>query len=97
MKMIAVFAKCKVINGKEEEFIKMAHELASKSRNEAANVSYDILKESDKNDNEYYFLEKWNDKAGLDKHMSMDYFKSTIAGVEKIIDGKLEIHVYETI
>ena len=95
--MIAVFAKCKVINGKEEEFIKMAHELASNSRNEAANVSYDILKESDKNDNEYYFLEKWNDKAGLDKHMSMDYFKSTIAGVEKIIDGKLEIHVYETI
>ena len=95
--MIAVFAKCKVSSGKNEDFIKLAHGLAEKSRQESANVSYDILSEIDKDDNVYYFLEKWNDKAGLDKHMATGHFKDTIAAVEKIIDGELEIHVYQAI
>lgn len=95
--MVAVFAKCKVVGGKEKNFIFLAHELAEKSRAESYNVSYDILSETDKNNGEYFFLEKWNDKAGLDKHMATEHFKKIIAEVQKIIEGELEIHVYETI
>ena len=95
--MIAVFAKCKVSDGKEKQFIELAHALAEKSRQEAANVSYDILGEVDKNDGVYYFLEKWNDKAGLDEHMATAHFKDTIAEVGKIIEGELEIHVYQAV
>ena len=95
--MLAVFAKCKVVDGMETDFIHLAHNLAEKSRAESANVSYDILSEVGKTNGEYFFLEKWNDKTGLDNHMAMDYFKNTIAAVQKIIEGELEIHVYETV
>ena len=95
--MIAVFAKCKVVEGKENEFTRLALALAEKSRQEAANASYDILSEIDNADNEFYFLEKWTDKAGLDSHMATAHFKEAIAAVQKIIEGKLEIHVYQTL
>lgn len=95
--MIAVFAKCKVVAGKENEFVRLALSLAEKSRQESANVSYDILSEIDNADNEFYFLEKWADKAGLDEHMATAHFKDTIAAVQKIIEGELEIHVYQTL
>ena len=48
-------------------------------------------------DNAYYFLEKWQDKAGLDLHMQQQYFVDTIAAVGKISEGDLEIHLYETV
>ena len=54
------------------------------------------MSEVDKNDGEYFF-EKWNDKAELDKHMATEHFKKIIGEVQKIIDGELEIHVYETV
>ncbi len=95
--MVAVFAKCKVVGGKEKIFVDLAHELAEKSRAESANVSYDILSEIDKDNGEFFFLEKWKDKAGLDEHMATDHFKNIIAEVQKIIEGELEIHVYEAI
>ena len=60
-------------------------------------MSYDILGEIDKNDGVYYLLEKWNDKAGLDEHMATAHFKDTIAAVNQIIDGELEIHVYQAV
>ena len=95
--MIAVFAKCRVQTGKAEEFLKLAHSLADESRRENANLSYDILKESAKDSQEFFFLEKWQDKKGLDSHMQMPYFTDTISAVEKIIEEKLEIHVFENI
>ena len=97
IELIAVFAKCKVVAGKENEFTRLALALAEKSRQESANVSYDILSEFDNTTNEFYFLEKWTDKAGLDAHMATEHFKETIAAVQKITEGDLEIHVYQTL
>ncbi len=95
--MIAVFAKCTVQSGQAETFKNLAHTLADKSRQEEKNVSYDILRETKTDSNEYFFLEKWQDQAGLDEHMKKDYFTETIEAVNKIIHGELEIHVYEAI
>ena len=95
--MIAVFAKCTVQSGQAETFKNLAHSLADKSRQEEKNVSYDILRETKTDSNEYFFLEKWQDQAGLDEHMKKDYFTETIEAVNKIIHGELEIHVYEAI
>ncbi len=95
--MVAVFAKCTVIKGNEEEFKELAHNLAAKSRQEEKNLSYDILTEANGNANEYFFLEKWQDQSGLDAHMKMDYFVQTIEAVNHIINGELEIHVYEAV
>lgn len=95
--MIVVFAKCTVSVGKENEFLKLAHDLADISRTEPANISYDILHEEDNTSNEFYFLEKWQDKNGLDEHMHAVHFVDTISAVEKIIDGKLDIHLYESV
>jgi len=95
--MIAVFAKCEVLKGKEEKFKELAYNLAEKSRQEEKNTSYDILTEVQKDTNEYFFLEKWQDQPALDAHMKMDYFVDTIEAVKQIIKGELEIHVYETI
>ena len=95
--MIAVFARCTVVKGKEKEFLDLAHNLAQKSREENANISYDVLCEKDKSSNEFYFLEKWQDKKGLDLHMQTEHFVKTIEAVNKIIDGELEIHLYENV
>ena len=95
--MIAVFAKCTVQSGQEENFKSLAHALADKSRQEEKNVSYDILRETKAESNEYFFLEKWQDQDGLDEHMKKDYFTETIEAVNKIIRGELEIHVFETV
>lgn len=95
--MFAVFAKCEVIQGNEEKFKELAHNLAEKSRQEEKNVSYDILTEVHSSANQYFFLEKWQDQIGLDAHMKMDYFVTTIEAVHHIIKGELEIHVYETV
>ena len=95
--MLAVFAKCIVQKGQEGEFLKLAHALAEKSREDAQNVSYDVLTDPQGTDNAYYFLEKWQDKAGLDLHMQQQYFVDTIAAVGKISEGDLEIHLYETV
>ncbi|MBP2638589.1 MAG: hypothetical protein H6Q72_4496 [Firmicutes bacterium] len=95
--MLAVFAKCEVIKGNEEKFKELAHNLAEKSRQEEKNISYDILTETQGEAGEYFFLEKWQDQPGLDAHMKMDYFFSTIEAVNHIIKGELEIHVYETV
>lgn len=53
IELIAVFAKCKVVAGKENEFTRLALALAEKSRQESANVSYDILSEIDNTTNEF--------------------------------------------
>ncbi len=95
--MIVVFAKCKVVTGKENEFLALAHSLAEKSRSEIANISYDILKETKSDPDVFYFMEKWKDQSGLDTHMQTVHFTDTIAAVNKIIEGSLEIHVYENI
>ena len=95
--MIAVFAKCDVIKGNEEKFKELAHALAEKSRQEEKSISYDILTEPQSDANEYFFLEKWQDQPGLDAHMKMDYFVSTIEAIKHITKGELEIHVYETV
>lgn len=90
--MIKVVAKSVVKEDKIDEYKNNVDELIEKTRNEEKNISYELYQDLD-NPNVLTFIEEWEDKAGLDKHMESDHFKKIVPKLDELREkGKVNIY-----
>lgn len=75
--MIAFVSIITVQEGKKEEFLHSAGQMAEGSRMEEGNVEYHIYEQMDA-ENTVAFIEKWKDQEALDLHETMEHFTSNI-------------------
>lgn len=73
--MIGVVAELTVADGKQEEFEKVASELAAAvNANEPGCILYKLFKVRDTT-TEYVFMEQYKDQAAVDAHRASEHFK----------------------
>lgn len=94
--MIRILASGKIKAGKLEDLIEVAIPLVEGSRNEAGNISY-ALNQNTQNPNEICFIEEWKDQKAIDIHNETIHFKTAVAKLGGLLDGGLDIKLYQII
>ncbi|MDR2938697.1 MAG: antibiotic biosynthesis monooxygenase [Clostridiales bacterium] len=92
--MLIVVANIFVKEGKAEEFIERAGDCINKTRLEDGNILYSLLVDSE-DPCKMSFLEKWADKASLNKHMEQGHFKNLGDVIMELAAKPLDIEVFE--
>ena len=88
--MIKVIAKISIKDGEVENFFKIAEKLIDGSRQEVANESYELVRDVE-NTNNFYFIETWISKNGLQNHSTQPHFLEAVASLQKVASAPLEI------
>lgn len=94
--MIAVYAKNVIKESKVEEFITLAKELIEETRKEDGNISYELIRVVNTN-NELVFLEKWENNDVLATHMKTEHFTTIVPKLGEMIEGEMEIKIHEVL
>lgn len=71
--MIVLIVKVPVTPGKRDEFIQRAQQAIAESRKEKGNISYNLYK-STENDNDLLYVEEWQDEDAVTEHMQAKHF-----------------------
>lgn len=90
--MLIVIARAVVKPENQEKFITIAKELVTKTREEPGNVSYTLLQGLE--DNLMTFSEQWKDKAALEEHLNMEYFKRIVPRLGALQEGSTQMDLY---
>ena len=90
--MIIVNAALQAKEDKIDDIIKEAEKLIVASREHEGNVSYNLYK--DVLDNSLAFVEKWESKEALEKHMKTDEFIAFGNNVKEYLTAELDVSVY---
>src|SRR4051794_24340106 len=93
MKLLTVVAVLKAKPGKEEEVRQALLGLVNPTRAEAGCLQYD-LHVSTEQAGEFVFVEKWTDKAALDRHMRTPHFKSVADRSDELLSQPPDIRTY---
>jgi quinol monooxygenase YgiN len=93
-KKMIVVAKLKAQSGKEAEMENVLKEMVGKVKGEEGTLAY-TLHRSKKDPSVFMFYEKYKDKEALDFHSSTPHFKEMSGILASIVDGPLEIDVYD--
>lgn len=75
--MIVIVSKNYIKEGKQEQFVALAHEMQKESRLEEGCISYDIYQ----NINEplvFTFVERWSSQEAVDAHNNSAHFKRIV-------------------
>lgn len=81
--MIILVAKSVVCEGKEDEFLAFASELAEKSSKEEGCIEYHLIR-SEKEPTTFAFLEKWADQEALDRHNQSEHFMRIVPKLKEL-------------
>lgn len=90
--MIIVNATIKPKTGKKEEIVNKAENLINASREHEGNISYNLY--NDTESDTLLFVEKWETKELLQKHMETDEFISFGHETKELMEGELSVEVY---
>lgn len=90
--MIIVNATIKPKENKKNEIIKKAESLIKASRTHEGNISYNLF--NDTESETLLFVEKWESKELLQKHMETEDFLTFGHETKELIDGELSVEVY---
>lgn len=90
--MIIVNATLEPVEGKKEEIIEKASSLIEASRTHEGNISYDLY--SNVQDNSLFFVEKWESKEALQKHMQTEEFLTFGQETKDLLESELGIKLY---
>jgi len=94
--MIKVVAKSKIKEGKIDKYVELTEELINKTREEDKNISYKLFQDLE-NPNILTFIEEWEDKEGLDKHMESEHFKKIVPMLSEYRIGEGEVNIYKEV
>lgn len=94
--MINVVASMKVCERNLEKLMVPLKELVSKTVVEDGCVSYKFGKVIGAED-DYAIIETWESQSALDVHLASEHFTRIIPQVEELIDGDLDIKVFEVL
>lgn len=89
-----IVAKLKAKSGKESEMEKALKDMVVKVKGEEGTLAY-TLHRSKKDPSVFMFYEKYKDKAALDFHSSTPHFKEMSGILASLLEGGLEIDVYD--
>ncbi|WP_064090917.1 putative quinol monooxygenase [Rossellomorea aquimaris] len=92
--MIIIHAGFHINPVKEEAFLNEVHSLIAASRAEEGNISYDLMKDTEK-DNVYTMVEVWKDEAAVESHNTSEHFSSFVRKAPEYLAAPLDVKTYE--
>ncbi len=92
LKMIIVNASLKAKEDKIDDIVSEAEKLILASREHEGNISYNLFK--DVLDDSLTFVEKWESKEALEKHMKTDEFIAFGKDIKEFLTEELDVTVY---
>jgi len=95
-KLVTVVARMRARSGKEEELKKVLVGLIAPSRQDPGCVNYD-LHQSNEHKSCFLFLENWESKELLDKHLATPHLKAFIAKIDDLLAEPPQITLWERI
>jgi len=95
-KLVTVVARLRARSGKEEELKKVLVGLIAPSRQDPGCVNYD-LHQSNEHKSCFLFLENWESKELLDKHLATPHLKAFIAKIDDLLAEPPQITLWERI
>jgi quinol monooxygenase YgiN len=91
--MIIIHAGFQVKTDLEQEFLKEIKPLIEASRAEQGNISYDLLKDSEKA-GAYTMVELWKDMNSIQVHNQADHFTAFMAKAPQFMAAPTEVKLF---
>jgi len=92
--MIIIHATLTIDSAKETLFLNEMTTLLDASRAEEGNISYDLTKQTDK-ENEFKMIEIWEDMSAVAKHNTSAHFTSFSEKAKDYLIAPLQLSVYD--
>ncbi|KGP74447.1 putative quinol monooxygenase [Pontibacillus yanchengensis] len=92
--MIITHAHFQIDPTKEQEFLEEIRPLMEQSRAEDGNISYDLLKDTEK-ENTYTMVEVWKDMEAVEVHGNSNHFTAFLEKAPQFLTAPLQIESYE--
>ena len=93
MSFIVVMAELAPKEGAEDKIIPLAEALVEETLKEEGNIDYKFLKSV--KDGTFMFVEQWESKEILGKHLQTEHFINFGANIDGLLAGDLEINVFD--
>lgn len=90
--MIIIHAMLHVDPKKQQAFIEDIRPLIAASRAESGNVSYDLMKDTEK-ENVYTMVEVWKDVEAVESHNVSEHFTSFVGKASEYLTAPLDAKV----
>lgn len=94
--MVVLIAKNTVIQGKQQEFLKIAKEMIVHTRKESGCASYDLVADR-QNDQVFYFIEKYVDNQALEAHRASVYFQTLVPQLAELREKASEVSTCDSV
>ncbi|OEH92084.1 putative quinol monooxygenase [Bacillus solimangrovi] len=92
--MVIIHATMAVNPAKEQAFVENIRPLITASRAESGNISYDLMKDTEK-DSLYTMVEVWKDAEAVHNHNMSEHFTSFKEKASEYLIAPLEAKVFE--
>lgn len=92
--MIIIHATLTIDTTKEALFLSEITTLLDASRAEEGNISYDLVKQVDK-ENEFKMIEVWEDMNAVSKHNTSAHFTSFSEKAKDFLIAPIQLSVYD--
>lgn len=92
--MLVVVATSTLKPGKKEAFIKLAGQLAQKTRQEKGCIFYELYEDS-KHPNQLSFIEGWASSAALARHGKTEHYMEIVPQLGELREGPAQINIYK--
>ncbi|QWU45695.1 putative quinol monooxygenase [Bacillus sp. NP247] len=91
--MIIIHAIFQVDPAKQQSFLEEIQPLIHGSREESGNISYDLYKDTEK-ENVYTMVEVWKDDKAVASHNTSEHFTSFVSKASQFLTAPLNIKVF---
>ncbi|MCK2021190.1 MULTISPECIES: putative quinol monooxygenase [Peribacillus] len=92
--MIIIHAVFNINPAKQDAFLEEIQPLIAASRAESGNVSYNLHKATEK-DNEFTMVEVWQDHLAVAGHNSSEHFTSFVGKAKEFLSSPLIVNAFE--
>lgn len=94
--MICIVAKCEVNKNNRPAFEELAKEMEVNARRAPGNVSYQLVKNRNK-ENHFAFFQQWQSTDALHDYFQTEPFKKLTPQICKLVNGKIDAQTFETL
>ncbi|MDP5276781.1 putative quinol monooxygenase, partial [Chengkuizengella axinellae] len=92
--MIMIHATLHVNPEKEQDFLKDIQSLIEDSRSESGNISYDLMKDTEK-ENVFMMVEEWKDIEAVQSHNTSNHFTTFTGKASEYLTAPLAVKIYD--
>ena len=92
--MLLIIGHLRISPNNQAKFVTLARELLAHERQQPGCVGFDILQDVS-DSNAFIMLERWQDRAALDRHLNSDDFARSEERLDKVLDGESQWEEYD--